>query len=580
VALINQTKMKLTLFKRIKMKKENLFAALAAIVLLGFSACDDKNNDPTPAPPTMTSISISGAEKDFVADLTFNEGVYNNIDKTGDLVKTSFEVTVTGGTATLVDFTLSHTAGKTVANFNLNLSDYPSGDETVKIIPASATSIFNATGQAMSANQSQEGSFTGNIITIADNGNGTGTTTWTANNTYLLQGLVFVNDGQVLTIEAGTVIKGKPGQGEEASALIVARGGKIMADGTASAPIIFTAEADDLNGSVADIDDGLWGGLIVLGKAILNTVPNEQQIEGIPQTEPRGIYGGSNDNDNSGVIKYVSIRHGGTDIGEGNEINGLTLGGVGSQTVIDYVEVIANKDDGVEFFGGKPNLSHIVVAFCGDDSYDYDQGYRGNGQFWAAIQGFDRGDRLGEHDGGTDPESGEPYAIPTIYNVTYLGRGEGAGKRVITFRDNAGGHYVNSIFYNQEKGIDIELLVDQCSYTQFSNENLTIKNNIFYAIGTDPIFKVSVGDGIDPAVEEEANSTIAAYFASASNEIYDPGFNVTAEKFNIVPTNNVGTNMAPVPGDVFFQTVNYKGAFEPGNNWTHGWTLVSKYIED
>ena len=562
------------------MKKINLFAALAAIILLGFSACDDKNNDPTPASPTMTGISIIGADKDFVANLTFSEGVYSNSDKTGDLTKTSFEVTVTGGTATLVDYTLSHISGETVASFNLNLSDYPSGDESVKIIPASATSIYNATGQAMSADQSQEGSFTGNIITITDNGEGAGTTTWTANNTYLLQGLVFVNDGQVLTIEAGTVIKGKPGQGEEASALIVARGGKIMAEGTAAAPIIFTAEADDLNGSVADLDDGLWGGLIVLGKATLNTVPNEQQIEGIPQTEPRGVYGGSDDNDNSGIIKYVSVRHGGTDIGEGNEINGLTLGGVGSQTVIDYVEVIANKDDGVEFFGGKPNLSHIVVAFCGDDSYDYDQGYRGNGQFWAAIQGFDRGDRLGEHDGGTDPETGEPYAIPMIYNVTYLGRGDGAGKKVITFRDNAGGHYANSIFYNQEKGIDIELLVDQCSYTQFSNENLTIKNNIFYTISADPIFKISAGDGVDPNVEEEANSIIAAYFASASNEVYDPGFNVTSEKFNIVPTNDVSANMASVPGDAFFQTVNYKGAFEPGNNWTHGWTLVSKYIED
>ena len=561
------------------MKKFNLLAALAAIILLGTGACDNKTDDPTPASPTMTSISIAGVEKDFVAEMSFSEGVYSNSDKTGELEKASFVVTVAGGTATLVDYNVSHTAGETVASINMNLSDYPSGDESVKVSPASATSIYNGTGQAMSTDQSQEGSFTGNIVVITDNGDGTGTTTWTSNNTYLLEGLVFVNDGQTLTIEAGTVIKGKPGQGEEASALIVARGGKIMAEGNAEHPIIFTAEADDLNGSLADLDDGLWGGVIILGKATLNTVPNEQQIEGIPQTEPRGVYGGSDDNDNSGVIKYISIRHGGTDIGEGNEINGLTLGGVGSQTVIEYVEVIANKDDGVEFFGGKPNLSHIVVAFCGDDSYDYDQGYRGNGQFWAAIQGFDRGDRLGEHDGGTDPETGEPYAIPTIYNVTYLGRGDGAGKKVITFRDNAGGHYANSIFYNQEKGIDVELLVDQCSYTQFSNENITIKNNIFYAIGADPIFKVSAGDGVDPTVEEEANSIIAAYFTSASNEIYDPGFNVTADKFIIIPTNDVSANMATIPGDTFFQTVNYKGAFEPGNNWTHGWTLISKYME-
>lgn len=460
------------------------------------------------------------------------------------------------------------------------MSDYPSSDEILVVKPATATSIYNEGSKPMSVDQSQEASFTGNTILVEDTGEGTGTTTWTANNIYILQGLVFVNDGQTLTIEPGTIIKGRAGQGENASALIVARGGKIMAEGTATDPIIFTAEADDLAGSVADLDDGLWGGLILLGKATLNTVPNSQQIEGIPQTEPRGVYGGTDDTDNSGIIKYISIRHGGTDIGEGNEINGLTLGGVGSGTVIEYIEVIANKDDGVEFFGGMPQLSHIIVAFCGDDSYDYDQGFRGNGQFWAAIQGFDRGDRLGEHDGGTDPETGIPYAIPTIYNVTYLGRGDGAGKKVITFRDNAGGHYANSIFYSQEKGIDVELLIGECSYTRFGSNQLTIKNNIFYGISSNPIFKVSAADDVEPTITEEANNTLAAYFTSANNEIYDPGFNITSSVFNIIPTNDVSANMTTIPSNTFFNDVSYKGAFEPGKNWAAGWTLVSKYMSN
>ena len=169
--------------------------------------------------------------------------------------------------------------------------------------------------------------------TIVDDGNGTGTTTWKSGKTYYLQGFVFVNEGQILSIEPGCVIKGKAGQGENASALIVSRGGKIIAEGNADNPIIFTAEADDLNGSVSITDRGLWGGLIVLGKAELNSSPGESQIEGIPTSESRGRYGGNDDNDNSGVLKYISIRHGGTDIGEGNEINGLTLGGVGSNTV-------------------------------------------------------------------------------------------------------------------------------------------------------------------------------------------------------------------------------------------------------
>ncbi|MEZ4799223.1 MAG: hypothetical protein R2809_05460 [Flavobacteriales bacterium] len=148
-----------------------------------------------------------------------------------------------------------------------------------------------------------------------------------------------------------------------------------------------------------------------MGSATLNSTPGETQIEGIPETEPRGIYGGSNDTDDSGILRYVSIRHGGTDIGAGNEINGLTLGGVGSGTVIEHIEVFANADDGMEFFGGTARVKWATVAFCGDDSFDYDEGWRGYGQFWFTVQDpadLSGGDRGGEHDGGTDPEDGMP----------------------------------------------------------------------------------------------------------------------------------------------------------------------------
>jgi hypothetical protein len=405
--------------------------------------------------------------------------------------------------------------------------------------------------------------------TIVDDGNGTGTTTWKSGKTYFLQGFVFVNEGQILSIEPGCVIKGKAGQGENASALIVSRGGKIIAEGNADNPIIFTAEADDLNGSVSITDRGLWGGLIILGKAKLNSAPGESQIEGIPTSEPRGRYGGNNDSDNSGVLKYVSIRHGGTDIGEGNEINGLTLGAVGSETIIDYVEVIANKDDGVEFFGGKPQLKHILVAYVGDDSFDYDEGYRGKGQFWCAIQDPNDGDRLGEHDGGTDPETGEPYAIPTIYNATYIGRGTDAGKRVITFRDNAGGHYFNSIFTEQTKGIDIENLEEaQDSYKQFTDGNLSLENNIFWAVsdGTaEGLFKIS-GSGASPADSLAAVEAFAAYFEDAGNAVANP----EVSKYNPVPSNAQTDNLAPY-SDSWFEVVNYKGAFG-SDNWAAGWT--------
>lgn len=409
--------------------------------------------------------------------------------------------------------------------------------------------------------------------TIVDDGSGTGTTTWKSGKIYFLQGFVFVNDGQILTIEPGCVIKGKAGQGENASALIVARGGTIIAEGTADNPIIFTAEADDLNGSVSITDRGLWGGLIILGNAKLNSTPGESQIEGIPTSEDRGRYGGNDDDDDSGILKYVSIRHGGTDIGEGNEINGLTLGAVGSETEFDYIEVIANKDDGVEFFGGQPQLKHILVAYVGDDSYDYDEGFRGKGQFWCAIQDPNEGDRCGEHDGGTDPETGTPYAIPTVYNATYIGRGTDAGKRIITFRDNAGGHYLNSIFTDQAKGIDIENLEEvQDSYKQFQDGNLTIQNNVFWNVadGTNTgIFKIS-GPGSSEADSLAAVASFAAHFITANNVVTNPG----VSKDNPVPSNAQTDNLAAY-NNSWFDAVDYKGAFGT-ENWAAGWT---RYFE-
>ena len=433
------------------------------------------------------------------------------------------------------------------------------------------------------------------IVTVTDKGKGAGTMTWTKDKVWVLNGLIFVNDGQVLTIEAGTVIKGKSGQEVDASAFIVARGGKVMANGTESEPIIFTAEADQLTGNIGLDQRGLWGGVIILGKGSLNSNPGESAIEGIPTSEPRGLYGGSNDTDNSGVLSYVSIRHGGTDIGEGNEINGLTLGGVGSATEINYIEVIANKDDGVEFFGGMPRLKHVVVSYCADDSYDYDEGFRGYGQFWVAVQDETggAGDRLGEHDGGTDPETAEPYAIPNIYNATYIGRGADAGKRVITFRDNAGGKYYNSIFANQAKGIDVEILIgDQNSYKQFEDGNLLVNNSIFSDVAdgvAEGIFKLSfTGDSVDndgnkvvgddgkqlptKALEEKVTSSTPAWVAHFSE-----GYNSTATGIvtvaNPIPASGAANGVTP--GDSWFTSVTYQGAFQPGgNNWAAGWTKL------
>ena len=210
------------------------------------------------------------------------------------------------------------------------------------------------------------GTTTPQVNVVSVTGSITSNTTWSNDNIYQLNQKVVVQDGATLTIEAGTIIKGSSGTGSLASALVVARGGKLMAEGTASEPIIMTSASDNITigqtmGTNLDQNDrGLWGGLIVLGNAPCSFSGDvtDLQIEGIPAEDTWGLYGGSNATDNSGVMKYISIRHGGALIGEGNEINGLTLGGVGSGTEIDHIEVVANVDDGVEFFGGTVNASN------------------------------------------------------------------------------------------------------------------------------------------------------------------------------------------------------------------------------
>ncbi|MFA6400967.1 MAG: hypothetical protein WCX31_04980 [Salinivirgaceae bacterium] len=208
-------------------------------------------------------------------------------------------------------------------------------------------------------------------------------TTWETGKTYILGARIAVLSGVTLTIEPGVIVKGQAGSGSNATALIIARGGKLMAEGTAAKPIIFTSIADEIEpGQIAspNLDptlNGLWGGLIVLGNAPISADAEAVQIEGIPASDQNGLYGGTKADDNSGVLKYISIRHGGANIGEGNEINGLTLGGVGSATVIENIEIVANQDDGIEWFGGLVNVSNVVVWNTGDDAIDTDQAWSG-----------------------------------------------------------------------------------------------------------------------------------------------------------------------------------------------------------
>ena len=253
----------------------------------------------------------------------------------------------------------------------------------------------------------------------------TSNTTWSKDKTYILASRVAVVSGATLTIEAGTVIKGKAGDGANATALVVARGAKIMAEGTETEPIIFTSTADDIeSGQIVSPNmpaslSALWGGVIVLGNAnaSLKGGVAETSIEGIPGTDPNGLYGGSNDDDNSGILKYVSIRHGGANIGEGNEINGLTLGGVGRGTTIENIEIVGTQDDGVEFFGGTVNAKNVIVWNNGDDAIDTDQAWAGTLDNFVLIN---PGDKAFELDG---PEGSYEGAGHTIIHGTVFANG-------------------------------------------------------------------------------------------------------------------------------------------------------------
>ncbi len=285
-------------------------------------------------------------------------------------------------------------------------------------------------------------------------------TTWTSDNIYILNQKVVVESGVTLTIQPGTIIKGRPGTGSLASALIVARGGKLEAVGTPSLPIIFTSTSDNIaigetaGTNLNENDRGLWGGLIVLGNApcSFSGDVSEVQIEGIPADDTFGLYGGTDANDDSGTISYISIRHGGALIGEGNEINGLTLGGVGNGTTINNVEVVANVDDGIEFFGGTVDASNLLVWAQGDDGLDIDQAYSGTIDNAVVVLG-DVSDHALEIDGPEGTATGQF----TLQNVTLIGNLNTDKGEYADYRSRAQGSTSNVYAFGFKDSSDAEL---------------------------------------------------------------------------------------------------------------------------
>jgi hypothetical protein len=389
---------------KIKMRKLNfkklamLFMAFA--ISTTFIACDkdDDNKDAPQVSPPASQEVLADASVDISFNYTAEAGFKSSavfVENGSADIKTDGVDGATSGT-----ILVTYTAGSATGAGSVQLSVTDNDNRT-----DNATAVINVVAEQ---------------TTFFISSNITEDATWESGKVYVLQTRVTVVDGVTLTIEPGVIVKGEAGTGANATALLVARGGKLMAEGTADAPIIFTSVADEIMpGQIEspnlDTDtDGLWGGVLILGRARIsasneNGDVSEVQIEGIPTSDPNGLYGGNDDDDNSGVIKYISIRHGGTNIGAGNEINGLTLGGVGRGTVIENVEVIANQDDGIEWFGGTVDVTNAVVWNVNDDAIDTDQSWAGTLDNFVVIA-------PGDHNFELDGPEGSYEAGHTIKN--------------------------------------------------------------------------------------------------------------------------------------------------------------------
>lgn len=306
--------------------------------------------------------------------------------------------------------------------------------------------------------------------------------TWTANNIYVLDGRVVVNEGVTLTIEPGTIIKAEGGQGANASALIVDRGGRLLADGTAENPIIFTSVDDGIavgeKASTLPVENaGLWGGVILLGNAPISVANAEgvAYIEGIPAGLSYGEYGGTNAADDSGVLRYVSIRYSGVALENDSEIQGLTLGGVGSGTTIENIEIFSNNDDGIEWFGGTVNVTNVLVYGQQDDGLDIDQAYSGTINNAYVLMTQNSGSGL-EIDG---PE-GNPTGLFTMQNVT-IDMGNFENKLIADFRSRAMGHLENIFVTNINATGATVNINDVESATNLNADQLTFTNWVLNA---------------------------------------------------------------------------------------------------
>lgn len=403
-------------------------------------------------------------------------------------------------------------------------------------------------------------------------------TTWKAGGTYTLKKYIFVESG-TLTIEAGATIKG-----DEGSALIITRNAKLNAVGTAEKPIVFTSSRP-----VGQREGGDWGGVVLLGKAKLNVTGGETSIEGFFTTSGNDLvkYGGQDDAHNCGTLKYARIEFAGYELAPNNELNGLSVGGCGSATDIDYVQVHLGLDDGIEMFGGTAPLKHIVITQADDDSLDYDLGYTGKVQFLIVQQSAARGDRGIEASSNKSAPAQQPISMPEIWNATFIGSGTSSAanptQEALVFNTGAGVRMRNSIVAHwKNQAVDIDGTASAGLFTEAGDARLSFKNTFFWDIAGSntalpfaPNPVVSNGTTTDPDATKLDESKVILSDANAV-KMQDPqltaALSLTAPNFAPASGSvalNADATLTPPAG--FDTSARFIGAIGT-TDWTKGWT--------
>jgi hypothetical protein len=382
---------------------------------------------------------------------------------------------------------------------------------------------------------------------------------------------VAVRAPAVLTIEAGTVIKG---QGN--SALVITQGAKIVAEGTKDAPIVFTS-----NKAVGQRAAGDWGGIIIMGKAPQNTNANSTPpsptatFEAYGTADPDGLFGGTESDDNSGVLKFVRVEFGGFAYMPNREWNSFTLCGVGRGTVVDNIQAHKGADDGIEFFGGTVNVKHVVLTQNEDDGFDTDNGWQGKAQFvviqGVAPRGSDASNGYESDNHAMAPSwTAAPRTMPLIYNVTSIGKKDYSlpGGFGALFRRGTGGTYYNHVIMNWGSGA-IEVR-DAETMAQITANMLFIKNSIFFNnMGADGNWPVAMATG---DVDEKTIFLNAAWNNREVDPMLGDVSNLTAPNFKPASGSPALTGGAAPPNDTFFDTsATFVGAVG-ADDWTAGWT--------